>query len=88
VLVSPHASPWLAAVVRKASAILTEKGSSAGHLATIAREFRVPTLFGVEEACSRLRAGEVITVDTKQRVVYGGRVEELLIFELARDGSF
>jgi len=88
VLVSPHASPWLAAVVGKAAAIVTEKGSTAGHLATIAREFRVPTLFGVDEAANRLGAGEVITVDTKQRVIYKGRVEELLIFELARDGSF
>jgi len=50
VLVTRHTAPWLAEIVPRASAIIAERGSAAGHLATIAREFRVPTLVSVEGA--------------------------------------
>ncbi len=88
VLVIKYTAPWLTPVVPKASAIIAERGSAAGHLATIAREFRVPTLVGVEGACEHLREGEKITVDTKQRVVYAGRVKELLHYELVQTPAF
>ena len=88
VLVIKYTAPWLTPVVPKASAIIAERGSAAGHLATIAREFRVPTLVGVEGACETLREGEKITVDTKQRVVYAGRVKELLHYELVETPAF
>jgi len=88
VLVVKYTAPWLTPAVPKAAAIIAERGSAAGHLATIAREFRVPTLVGVEGACERLREGEKITVDTKQRVVYAGRVKELLQYELVQAPAF
>ena len=67
VLVTKYTAPWLARIVPKAAAIVAERGSAAGHLATIAREFRVPTLVGVEGATEILPAGMKVTVDTKQR---------------------
>jgi pyruvate, water dikinase len=88
VLVIKYTAPWLTPIVPKASAIISERGSAAGHLATIAREFRVPTLVGVEGACDCLREGEKITVDTKQRLVYAGRVKELLHYELVQTPAF
>ena len=66
VLVTKYTAPWLARIVPKAAAIVAERGSAAGHLATIAREFRVPTLVGVEGAMEILTAGMKVTVDTKQ----------------------
>ena len=54
VLVTKYTAPWLARIVPKAAAIIAERGSAAGHLATIAREFRVPTLVGVEGATELL----------------------------------
>ncbi|WP_449244336.1 PEP/pyruvate-binding domain-containing protein [Desulfobacca acetoxidans] len=88
VLVIKYTAPWLTPVVPKAAAIIAERGSAAGHLATIAREFRVPTLVGVEGACERLPEGIKITVDTKQRMVYAGRVKELLHYELLKTPAF
>mgnify|MGYP005849277259 FL=1 len=88
VLVIKYTAPWLTPAVPQAAAIIAERGSAAGHLATIAREFRVPTLVGVEGACERLREGDQITVDTKQRVIYAGRVEELLHYELVQSPAF
>ncbi len=88
VLLTKYTAPWLAAVVPRAAAIVAERGSSAGHLATIAREFRVPTLLGVEGATELLPLGEEVTVDAKQRVIYRGVVKELLMFELAKGSVF
>jgi pyruvate, water dikinase len=88
VLVTKYTAPWLARIVPKASALVAERGSAAGHLATIAREFRVPTLVGVEGATEILKAGMKITVDTKQRKIYEGRVQELIQFELVQSMAF
>ncbi len=88
VLVTKYTAPWLARIVPKAAAIVAERGSAAGHLATIAREFRVPTLVGVEGATEILEAGMKVTVDTKQRTIYEGRVKELIQYELVQSMAF
>jgi len=88
VLVTPYTAPWLAQIVPKASAIIAERGSVAGHLATIAREFRVPALVGVAHATDVLRDGAEITLDTYHRIVYAGRVNELLQYELLHSAVF
>lgn len=88
VLVTKYTAPWLARIVPKASALVAERGSAAGHLATIAREFRVPTLVGVEGATEILKEGLKVTVDTKQRKIYAGRVQELIQYELVQSLAF
>ncbi len=88
VLVTRYTAPWLGQVAPMASAIIAERGSVAGHLSTIAREFRVPTLVGVENATEILRNGTEITLDTHHRIVYEGRVRELIRFELVQSMVF
>ncbi|MGB6066564.1 MAG: PEP/pyruvate-binding domain-containing protein [Desulfomonilaceae bacterium] len=88
VLVTRYTAPWLAQVVPKAVAIIAERGSAAGHLATIAREFRVPALVGVENATDLLTDGMEITLDTYRRIIYLGRVEELIRYELVQPTVF
>jgi pyruvate,water dikinase len=88
VLVTKYTAPWLARIVPKAAAIVAERGSAAGHLSTIAREFRVPTLVGVPRATEILPEGLKVTVDTKQRTIYEGRVKELLQYELVQSLAF
>jgi pyruvate, water dikinase len=88
VLVTRYTAPWLGQVAPMASAIIAERGSVAGHLATIAREFRVPTLVGAENATEILRNGMEITLDTHHRIVYAGRVRELIRYELVQSMVF
>jgi pyruvate,water dikinase len=78
VAIARVASPRLSPVLRRASAIVTELGSSASHLATVARELRVPAIFGASEALKRIPDGLEVTVDAGERIVYGGIVEPLL----------
>ena len=81
-------APWLARIVARAAAVIAESGSPAGHLATIAREFRVPTLVGVRDATLVLKEGVEVTLDTHERIVYEGIVKELLQYQLVQSSAF
>ena len=78
VLVARQNSPRLVKVMTKAAAIITGTGSTTGHMASLAREYGVPTITGTN-AAEDLPAGEEVTVDATHCRIYGGRVEELLV---------
>ncbi|MDL2316930.1 phosphoenolpyruvate synthase [Desulfovibrio sp. OttesenSCG-928-A18] len=78
VLVVEQAHARWAPILNRASALVAEFGGAAGHLASVAREFRAPALFGVENALRLLAAEQEVTVDADARRVLQGRVEEVL----------
>jgi pyruvate, water dikinase len=71
VVVAPHPFAGLITVMGKVNGLVTVVGGIASHMATIAREFRVPTLVGVDNAWE-LTEGEMVTVDGLKGVVYRG----------------
>ena len=81
VLVARHSSPELVRFMDKVSAIVTETGGIAGHMATIAREFNIPTITDASHATSMIRQGDTITVDADSAYVYRGAVRELSMVE-------
>ncbi len=85
VLVTAYTSPRLGKVIKKASAIITDVGSPTGHMATIAREFRVPTIVNTGIATQLLKSGQTITVDARENVVYEGAVKALCYYEFAEE---
>lgn len=85
ILVAKYASPLLAKVVTRASGIITDVGSATGHMATIAREFRVPSILNTDVATERLLPGQEITLDADENVVYEGTVKELRYYNLAEE---
>jgi pyruvate,water dikinase len=88
VLVAAFASPSLSRLVSTASAVITDIGAAAGHFATIAREYRVPTILDTGDATRTLRHGAAVTVDAEEKVVYEGVVERLLRYELLRGDRY
>jgi pyruvate,water dikinase len=88
VLVAGFASPQLSPLVSIASAVVTDVGAAAGHFATIAREYRVPTIVDTGEATRTLRPGTAVTVDAEENVVYEGVVEPLLRYGLLRGDRY
>ena len=51
-----------APLVARASAVISERGGFAGHLANVAREFGIPAIFGVATAMTNVENGELVTV--------------------------
>jgi pyruvate,water dikinase len=88
VLVTQSASPSLAHLLPSAAALIADSGSPAGHLATLAREYRLPALMATEVASQILESGQEVTVDTEENVVYAGRVELLIRHELLRGDRY
>jgi pyruvate, water dikinase len=72
VLVARHSSPEFARVMPRCAAIVTDVGSPAGHMASLARENGVPSIVGTGRATSLLRAGQLVTVDAGRCRVFAG----------------
>ncbi len=78
VLVARHPSPQFIMVMTKARGIVTDTGSVTSHMASLAREFGVPTILDAKSATEAIPAGAEVTVDAYSARVYEGQVPELL----------
>jgi pyruvate,water dikinase len=81
VLVSKHDSSDFVRIMPFASAIITDVGTPTSHMASLCREFRVPTIVGTGDATRFLRQGQEITVyadDEGNAIIYSGIVRDLL----------
>ncbi|MGA2401492.1 MAG: PEP/pyruvate-binding domain-containing protein [Syntrophobacteraceae bacterium] len=88
ILVARYTSPKYSRIMRKARGILTDVGSATGHMATLAREYRVPTVVDTGVATKVLKTGDEVTLDAIQNVVYEGTVKELAQFEITQEEVF
>lgn len=81
VLVAHNDSPQFIRVMPYAAAIITGIGGLASHMASVCREFKIPTLVNCGEALNGLRHGQEITLAADAdggSAVYEGRIPELL----------
>lgn len=88
VLVARHTSTKFVTVMNKASAIITDVGGATVHMATLAREFQVPTIVDTGVATEIIKNGLKITVDAINCNIYEGRVNELIEFSGKREKPF
>jgi pyruvate,water dikinase len=72
VLVVAQAAPELGYLLPKVDGLVAEHGSVAGHLAALAREFGVPSVFGLAEASARLPRDATVSLDATRCEVYAG----------------
>lgn len=76
VLVARRSSPKFVRVMKKARAIITDAGSTTGHMASLSREFQIPTILNMKTATQAIPAGAPITVDASEKTVYSGLLPE------------
>jgi pyruvate,water dikinase len=85
VLVARKASPKFVVAMQKAQAIVTDSGSVTGHMASLSREFAVPSVLGAKEAMAKIPEGTLVTVDAYSGRVYMGKVPELMSLQKRRE---
>lgn len=78
IVIARQTSPRYVPLMGRIRAFITDVGSVTGHMASVAREFHIPTLVGTGSATAAIVHGEEITLDAARRTVYRGRVESLL----------
>src|SRR3990167_5363977 len=74
ILVAEMTNPDYVPAMRRASAILTDKGGRTSHAAIVSRELGIPAVVGSQNATKMLKDGEVITIDGSSGKVYEGMV--------------
>ncbi len=77
VLVAEMTDPDWEPIMRRAAAIVTDKGGRTAHAAIVSREFGLPCIVGTEHATARLHDGDEITVccaEGAEGHVYAGAI--------------
>ena len=72
------ASPDYAKVIGRIRGIITDIGSVTSHMASVAREFGIPSIADTGNATTSLTHGEIITMSADTVTVYKGIVGELV----------
>ncbi len=88
IAVTKYTTPRLTSIIRRAAAIVTDIGSSTGHMATVAREFGIPMIVNTADATRLLSDGAEVTVDAEDNIVYHGIVKELLEYRAGAEDVF
>ncbi len=72
VLVASMTSPDWVPTMRRAAALVTDRGGVTCHAAIVGRELHLPTVVATRTATTVLRDGEIVTVDGAKGVVRAG----------------
>ena len=78
VIVSDMTDPDWEPVMKRAAAIVTNRGGRTCHAAIIARELGIPAVVGCGDATTKVRDGELVTVSCAEGdtgVIYEGRLD-------------
>jgi phosphohistidine swiveling domain-containing protein len=69
ILVAYETSPEFFTGIKRAGAIITEKGGITSHAAIISREYGVPCIIGVAGITETLKDGDMVEVDAEKGIV-------------------
>jgi len=75
VLVAEMTTPDFVPAMKRASAIVTDRGGRTAHAAIVSRELGIPCVVGCGNATATLKDGQGITVDGGKGRVYDGKIE-------------
>lgn len=74
ILVAEMTTPDFVPAMKRASAIVTDRGGRTAHAAIVSRELGIPCIVGTREATVVLTDDQLVTVDGREGKVYAGRV--------------
>ena len=76
VLVTKMTNPDMVVSMQKSVAIITDDGGLTAHAAIVSREMGIPAIVGTLEATTKLKEGEIITVNGSTGKIYKGKIAE------------
>jgi len=74
VLVTEMTNPDFVPAMRRACAIVTDRGGRTSHAAIVSRELGIACVVGTGNATKKLRSGMVVTVDGAKGIVFKGQL--------------
>jgi len=74
ILVAEMTTPDFVPAMKRAVAIVTDRGGRTAHAAIVSRELGIPCVVGTGQATTKLTNGQVVTVDGSHGKVYEGKV--------------
>ncbi len=80
ILVAEMTTPDFVPAMKRAVAIVTDRGGRTAHAAIVSRELGIPCVVGTGDATKKLRDGQIVTVDGAHGVVYDGRAAATLAY--------
>lgn len=69
ILVCPHTDPGWTPALSRASGVITEAGGLLSHAAVICREFALPAVLSVPNACSRIPDGSSVMINGDEGII-------------------
>lgn len=92
VLVTEMTTPDFVPAMKRAAGIVTDTGGRTCHAAIVSRELGIPCVVGTSTATSKLKTGQIVTVDGSKGLVYKGVIKiaakDQLPIANGRSGSF
>ena len=74
ILVAPQTNPDYVPAMKRATAIVTEKGGRTSHAAIVSRELGIPAVVGADRATKIIKEGDTVTVNGATGEIFKGRV--------------
>jgi pyruvate,water dikinase len=88
ILVAEMTTPDFVPAMKRAAAIITDRGGRTAHAAIVSRELGIPCVVGTGNATKTLRNGQTVTVDGARGRVYDGRAEASLAWAAKEKGRY
>jgi pyruvate,water dikinase len=88
VMVAEMTTPDFVPAMKRAVALVTERGGRTCHAAIVSRELGIPCVVGASNAIDRLPVDGTVTVDGYSGSVYAGRAEVRLAYHEAQKSRY
>ena len=82
ILVTKMTNPDMVVTMQKSVAIITDEGGLTAHAAIVSREMGIPCIVGTQTATTKLKEGEIITVNGFTGKIYKGKISEIVQKEI------
>ncbi|MBS3076256.1 phosphoenolpyruvate synthase [Candidatus Pacearchaeota archaeon] len=76
ILVTKMTNPDMVVTMQRSAGIITDEGGLTAHAAIVSREMGIPCIVGTQEATTKLKEDEIVTIDGYNGKIYKGKVAE------------